>query len=89
MELMDKVILVSEKLNRMPVNYRTFNGTECQTFYTTVEFLQDIVFKIGSDNTVERDYRSLHESCLKEFGFKYIAIYIEPSTGRAVAILGM
>lgn len=84
-----EIAIIARKLNKMPVNYRNFAGREFETFYTTVELLQDIVFKAGEDNSREKEYRSLETSCLKEMGFKYIALFVDKVTGESIAILGI
>ena len=89
MTTFEKVATIAKTLNRMPVPYITAAGYTCTTFYTTRKFLENIVIKIGSDNTIERDYRSLEDSCWKELGFKYIAIYIDNLSNGRIAILGI
>ena len=56
------------------------------------EFIKDkkrIVIKIGSDNTIEQDYRTLEKSCLKEMGFKNLAVYIDHLSNGRIAIFGV
>ena len=89
MTTFQKVSVVASKLNRMPVNYRSFAGTEFQTYYTTWEFLTKIKLGIGQDNSVDIEFRSLEDSCLKELGFKYIATFINKVGNGAIAILGI
>ena len=86
----EELATIARKLNKMPVPYKTIKGNECETYYTTAEMLCDIVFKVGTnDNSVECEYRSLENSCLREMGFKYIAIYIDKLSDGRIAILGV
>lgn len=84
-----KLTIVAKRLNRIPVKYKDFTGREFNTFYTTREMLENIVFNLGSDNTIKRDYRTLDNSPLKELGFKSIALYTDILTGESIAILGI
>lgn len=68
MTTFEKVAIIANRLNKMPIPY---TGNKCETFYTTREMLENIVIKIGSDNTIEQDYRTLEKSCLKEMGSQY------------------
>lgn len=86
---MQLITAFTKKCGKMPINYRTFSGIECKTFYTNRSALQDAVFLIGSDNTIEINYRTLENSPLREAGFQNMVIYIEKSSGRAIAILGV
>lgn len=89
MNTFQKLSVVASKLNRMPVNYRSFAGIEFQTYYTTYELLTKIKLGIGRDNSMDMDFRSLEDSCLKELGFKYIATFINKVGNGAIAILGI
>lgn len=89
MTTFQKVSIVASKLNRMPVNYKNFAGTEFQTYYTTYELLTRIKLGIGQDNSMNMELRSLEDSCLKELGFKYIATFINKVGNGAIAILGI
>ena len=89
MTTFEKVAVVAHKLNKMPVQYTTAAGHKCETFYTTREMLENIVISIGSDNTVERNYRSLENSCLREMGFKYLAVYVDKLSDGKIAIFGV
>ena len=89
MNTFQKLSVVASKLNKMPVNYKSFAGTEFQTYYTTCEFLTRIKLGIGKDNSMDIDLRSLEDSCLKELGFKYIATFINKVGNGAIAILGI
>lgn len=51
--------------------------------------LENIVIKIGSDNTIEQDYRTLEKSCLNEMGFKNLAVYIDHLSNDRIAIFGV
>lgn len=68
MNTFQKLSVVASKLNKMPVNYKSYAGTEFQTYYTTCEFLTRIKLVIGQDNSMDIDLRSLEDSCLKELG---------------------
>lgn len=89
MTTFEKVAVVAYKLNRMPVSYTTGAGNKCETFYTTREMLENIVIKISSDNTIEREYRTLENSCLKEIGFKNLVVYIDRLSDGKIAIFGV
>lgn len=89
MNTFQKLSVVASKLNRMPVNYKSFAGTEFQTYYTTYELLTRIKLGIGQDNSMDMGFRSLEDSCLKELGFKYIATFINKAGNGAIAILGI
>ena len=88
MTTFEKVAIIVRKLNKMPIPYTTYTGNKCETFYTTREMLENIVIKIGSDNTVEKDYRTLEKSCLREMGFKNLAVYIDRLSNGKIAIFG-
>ena len=81
--------VLANKLNRMPINYRDHAGREYTTFYTTVEFLNNLYHNIGVNDSMERSLRDLKDSCLKELGFKHIATFIDKLTGESIAILGV
>ena len=89
MTTFEKVAAVAYKLNRMPVSYTIRAGNKCETFYTTREMLENIVIKIGSDNTIEREYRTLENSCLREMGFENLAVYIDRLSDGKIAIFGV
>ena len=89
MTTFEKVAVVAYKLNRMPVSYTTSAGNKCETFYTTREMLENIVSKINSDNTIEREYRTLENSCLREMGFENLAVYIDRLSDGKIAIFGV
>lgn len=89
MTTFQKVSIVASKLNRMPVNYKSFAGIEFQTYYTTYELLTRIKLGIGQDNSMDIELRNLEDSCLKELGFKYIATFINKIGNGAIAILGI
>lgn len=76
MTTFEKVAIIANRLNKMPIPYTTYTGIKCETFYTTREMLENIVIKIGSDNTIEQDYRTLEKSCLKEMGFSQYTLTI-------------
>lgn len=84
-----QVAVIARKLNRIPVNYKNYAGREFETFYTTTEFLENLVLKIGVDNSMEKEYRSLEKSCLKELGFTRIALFTDKLTNGSIAILGI
>lgn len=84
-----EIAVMAKKLNRMPVNYKNYAGKEFETFYTTTEFLEDLVIKVGVDNSMEKEYRSLEKSCLKDMGFKRIALFTDKLTPYSIAILGI
>lgn len=88
MTTFEKVAAVAYKLNRIPVSYTTRAG-KCETFYTTREMLENIVSKISSDNTIEREYRTLENSCLREMGFENLAVYIDRLSDGKIAIFGV
>lgn len=83
MTTFEKVSIIARRLNKMPISY---TGNKCETFYTTREMLENIVIKIGSDNTIEQDYRTLEKSCLKEMG---LAVYIDHLSNGRIAIFGV
>lgn len=85
----EKLSVLANKLNKMPVNYTSASGRVFKTYYTTHEFLSTICLNIGQDNSMEKDYRNLKDSCLKELGFKHIATFIDKLTGESIAILGV
>ena len=89
MTTFEKVAIIARKLNKMPIPYTTYTGNKCETFYTTREMLENIVIKIGSDNTVEKDYRTLEKSCLREMGFENLAVYIDRLSDGKIAIFGV
>lgn len=89
MTTFEKVAVVAYKLNRMPVSYTTGAGNKCETFYTTREMLENIVSKINSDNTIELEYRTLENSCLREMGFENLAVYIDRLSDGKIAIFGV
>lgn len=84
-----KLSVVANRLNRMPINYKNYKGTEFKTYYTTVEFLGQIVLAVGTDNSVEKDYQDLGDSCLREMGFKYLALFTDKLSNEKIAILGI
>ena len=89
MTTFQKISVVASKLNRMPVNYRSFAGTEFSTFYTTHEMLSKIYLNIGEDNSVDMQLRNLEDSCLRDAGFKFIATFINKVGNGAIAIFGI
>lgn len=89
MTTFEKVAIIANRLNKMPIPYTTYTGNKCETFYTTREMLENIVIKIGSDNTIEQDYRTLEKSCLNEMGFKNLAVYIDHLSNGRIAIFGV
>jgi hypothetical protein len=84
-----KLTVIAEKLNRMPVNYKSFAGREYTTYYTTHELLSKIVLNIGIDNSLEKEFRNLEDSCLKELGFKQMGLFTDKLSGKSIAILGI
>ena len=89
MTTFEKVAIIARKLNKMPIPYTTYTGNKCETFYTTREMLENIVSKINSDDTIEREYRTLENSCLREMGFENLAVYIDRLSDGKIAIFGV
>lgn len=84
-----KLSIIVKKLKKMPINYKNFRGKEFMTFCTTQGMLQNIMFNLGSDNTIQRDYEYIKDMPLGELGFKSRVLYIDNLTGKAIAIFGV
>lgn len=81
--------VLANKLNRMPVNYKDITGREYITFYSTIEFLNNLYRNIGVNDSIERNLRNLENPCLKELGFKQVATFTNKLTNESIAIFGI
>lgn len=81
--------VLASKLNKMPIDYTSAAGRVYKTYYTTHDFLSTIYLNIGSDNSIEKDLRTLNDSCLKELGFKQLGTFTNVLTGESIAIFGI
>lgn len=41
MTTFEKVAIIANRLNKMPIPYTTYTGNKCETFYTTREMLEN------------------------------------------------
>lgn len=77
--------------NEMPIPYTDSKGRKYTTVYTSKELLSKVVLDAEShkDGSVKATYRDLENSCLRELGFTYIALFINKETDESIAILGI